>query len=89
MPTIHHNHDDPKEINQLKSIRFEVFGRQVLVSRTAHGWTCWYPGPDGKRRPASDLLIPTHIGEAALTNYLADLCHEWASETHPDVRRLD
>jgi len=71
------------------SIRFDVFGRQVQVVRAAGRWRAYYPGQEGKRRPADDIVIPADTAESALERYLADLCHEWASARHPDVRRLD
>jgi hypothetical protein len=46
-------------------------------------------GPEGKRRPAPELVIPEHITKSDMALYLGDLCHEWATEQHPDVRRLD
>lgn len=77
------------DVNRLKKLRFDVFGRQLLVSRTALGWTCWYLGPEGKKRPAPDLVIPANITDMEMILYLGDLCHEWATERHPDVKRLD
>ena len=68
-------------------IELDVFGRRLLAIRREGSWTLFYPGPDGKRRPASDLLVPDHIGtEAELAEYLAELCHEWASRESPEVR---
>ena len=72
-----------------RSIRFDVFGRQVQVQRVADGWQAYYPGTEGKRRPAEDIVIPAETAEPALAQYLADLCHEWASARYPEVRRLD
>lgn len=73
----------------MKSIKFNVYGRQVLISQKGHGWTAWYVGPEGKKRPAPDITVPASIPESGMTLYLGDLCHEWATEQHPDVRRLD
>ena len=66
-----------------------MFGRQVLVVATDSGWDVFYPGPDGKRRPAPDIVVPADIHESEIERYLDDLCHEWASERHPRVVRLD
>lgn len=67
-----------------------VFGRRVLVERTARGWVAFYPGADGKRRPAHDLPVPPFVAtEADLVHYLADLCHEWASPAHREVRWVE
>jgi len=70
------------------SIRFDVFGRELQVVRVAERWRAYYPGAEGKRRPAEDIVIPADVPESALRQYLADLCHEWASARHPDVRLL-
>jgi len=72
----------------LKSLIYDVFGRQVLISRTENGWTAWYLGPEGKKRPAPDLVVPKSMPESEMPLYLGDLCHEWATERHPDVKRL-
>lgn len=68
---------------------FRVFGRRVFVERAGGGWSVSYPGPDGKRRLADDIVIPPAVTEAELGRYLADLCHEWATPEHPDVQRVE
>ena len=73
----------------MKSFKFDVFGRRVLVAKTQEGWSAFYLGAEGKRRPAHDLVVPDFVTEAGLEQYLADLCHEWATERHPEVRRLE
>ena len=70
-------------------IKFDVFGRYVLISRTSDGWKIDYISDQGKRRPAADIFIPDFISELEIEQYLADLCHEWATEKHPFVRRMD
>jgi hypothetical protein len=69
-------------------IELNVFGRRLLVLRIGKSWSVFYRGSDGKRRPASDILVPDSVEEADLVGYLADLCHEWASKEHPSVIRL-
>jgi hypothetical protein len=69
-------------------LRFDVFGRRVLVSRNEGRWTAFYSGVEGKRRIASDIAIPANTAEEDLQQYLADLCHEWATSLHPDVSKL-
>ncbi len=66
-----------------------MFGKRVLAVRHEDAWSVFYVGPDGKRRPATDIFVPGGVTEPDLVEYLADLCHEWASEKHPEVRRLD
>ncbi len=72
----------------MKSFKFDVFGRHVLVVEGEKGWLVYYLGTEGKRRLAHDFVIPDFVTEAGLEQYLADLCHEWATERHPEVRRL-
>ena len=73
----------------MTSLNFEVFGRAVQVTRSGTGWSVFYLGSEGKRRPAKNIVIPSDILEKDLGQYLSDLCHEWASERYPEVRRLD
>jgi hypothetical protein len=67
--------------------RFNVFGKLVLIRGGAGAWEAWYPGPDGKRRPA-DFIVPDDIAEADLLEYLADLFHENATPRNHSVTRL-
>jgi len=64
----------------MRKLTFNVFGRQVLVELEQQHWSAYYLGADGKRRSAKGIVIPTSISEADLEQYLADLCHEWATE---------
>jgi len=73
----------------MKSLRFEVFGRQVLVAKAEKGWSTFYLGAEGKRRSATDIALPPDILESDIQQYLSDLCHEWATEQHPKVKLLD
>ena len=73
----------------MKLIKFNVYGKLVTVEKTESGWAVFYPGADGKRRPAEDIVIPSFVGENDLERYLSDLCHEWATGDHPAVRRLE
>lgn len=67
--------------------RFNVFGKLVLIRGGAGGWQAFYPGPDGKRRPA-DFIVPDDIAGADLLEYLADLFHESATPRNNAVTRL-
>ena len=60
-------------------MRLDVFGREVEIVRRQQQWLVFYPGPDGKKRLAEDLVIPAGLAESQLIEYLADLCHEWAT----------
>ena len=69
-------------------LKFEVFGRRVLIERGADGWEVFDLGGEGKRRRAEDIFIPGSILEEELERYLADLCHEGATPQYPSVVRL-
>ena len=73
----------------MKSLRFDVFGRDVLVVETDGGWRVFYLGDEGKRRPALDITVPSSIAESEMTQYLDDLCHEWATDRNSGVKRID
>jgi hypothetical protein len=72
----------------MKSLRFNLFGRRVLVTESGKAWSVFYLGEEGKRRPAKDIVVPQDIPYSGIEQYLADLCHEWATDKHPDVVRL-
>ena len=72
----------------MDSIKFDVYGKQIMVSRTGNRWNVDYMGDQGKRRPATDILIPDFISESEIEQFLSDLCHEWATEDHPVVKRI-
>ena len=73
----------------MKALRFDVFGRRVLIAASNNGWVTFYLGDDGKRRSAPDIVIPADIPESEIAQYLDDICHEWATEHHPSVKQLD
>ena len=72
----------------MNSVKFDVYGKHILVGRTSNGWIIDYIGDQGKKRPATDIFIPCLISESEIEQYLEDLCHEWATEKHPYVRRI-
>ena len=71
-----------------KFLLFDVFGRTVQVVPSERGWSAFFVGVEGKRRPARDIVVPGDISEKNMEQYLADLCHEWANVRHPVVKRL-
>jgi len=73
----------------MKALRFDVFGRQVLIAASTNGWLTFYLGGEGKRRSAPDIVIPPDMPESEIAQYLDDLRHEWATEQHPCVKQLD
>ena len=69
--------------------RFDVFGRKVGVIRKDDRWEALYLGPDGKHRPAPDIMIPPSVPSRDLGRFLADRFHEVASHERPDVLPLE
>jgi len=72
---------------EAKRLLLDVFGRRVIVESTPEGWSAFYPGNDGKRRPV-DIAIPSHLDESGIIEYLDDLFHEHATAEQPAVRIL-
>jgi hypothetical protein len=83
------NASNKRRGNGTYAVTLDVFGRRVLAVRIENGWSLFYVGSDGKRRPAQDIFVPGAVTESELAEYLADLCHEWASEKHPQVTRIE
>ena len=54
----------------MKSLRFDVFGRQVLVMEFERGWATLYLGVEGKRRPATEIVMPQDIPESEIEQFL-------------------
>jgi hypothetical protein len=78
------------EINGMnKSIKLDVFGKLVLAIHTNDGWEMFYLSEGGKRRLATEIFVPNFVKETEIENYIEDICHEWATEQHPSVRRLN
>jgi hypothetical protein len=73
----------------MKSLKFDVFGKDVLIVEARDGWKAFYVGNEGKRRPAKDIIVPPDIEESKLIQYLDDLCHEWATDRNNSVKRVD
>jgi hypothetical protein len=71
------------------TMKLNVFGRVIEVVRHGSQWRVFYPGNEGKKRPATDIILPDDLGEENLLEYIADLCHEWATPNNSEVRRLD
>ena len=76
-------------IRMNKSFKLDVFGKLVLAIHTNDGWEMFYLSEDGKRRLATEIFIPNFVKETEIENYIEDICHEWATEKHPNVRRLN
>ena len=72
----------------MASIKFDVYGRRMSVELAGGTRRIWHHGADGKRRPVEDITIPSQLDPDEIESYLADLCHEWATQQHPNVKRL-
>jgi hypothetical protein len=70
-------------------LRFDYFGTALGIERCDGRWLAYRLGDDGKRRPASDIVIPAWVGEDDLADFLSDLGHESATPQRPLARRLD
>jgi len=70
-----------------KSLRFDVFGRDVLLVEKDAGWEAFYVGSEGKRRIAREITVRSGITDSEMIQYLDDLCHEWATDRNNSVRR--
>lgn len=68
--------------------KFDLYGRTIIATRNESGWNMFYAGAEGKRRPAPDIIVPSEVAESELEQYLADLCHEWATDQNPSVKQL-
>ena len=67
----------------------EVYGRRILVERTADGWKAFTPRDDCKRQTSAAMMIPAFVNTAdELLEYLADLWHESARPDRQTVRWL-
>jgi len=42
----------------MKSLKFDVFGREVLIIEKGDGWKVFYLGNEGKPRQAQDIDVP-------------------------------
>ena len=69
-------------------MEFDVFGHRLIVERVGPRWGLYELSGDGKRRLLSDTVLSPQLEAADVGRELADLFHEWASPSHPDVRRL-
>jgi len=68
----------------------EIFGRPFVAVLRRDGWAVHHRGEEGKRGPLLEVSIPHDVrSPRALRDYMADVCHEWATPEHDRVRWLD
>jgi len=70
----------------MADLRYNVFGRIVLIRRDGAAWRAFSVGADGKRAPAG-FEVPDFLGEDEIEQFLFDLFHELAAGGG-DVRRI-
>lgn len=70
-------------------MRLNVFGRIIEIVRNGAHWQVFYCGNEGKKRLANNITLPGELEEKDLVEYVADLCHEWATPGNSEVKRLD
>ncbi|OQW30107.1 MAG: hypothetical protein A4E19_11170 [Nitrospira sp. SG-bin1] len=70
-----------------ESLSFDVFGRMMQAKRIDGRWQLFLVGAEGKKRPVPDVSVPPHLSAEELLTFLDDLYHEFASPSHPSVRR--
>ena len=69
-------------------LRLRVYGRRLDVERIDGEWRGFYVGVEGKRRPATDIVIPADTPPDQVASAIADLLHEWATPRFPHVEVL-
>ena len=69
------------------SVKLDVFGKHMLVVRSAGTWQTYLVGPEGKRSLV-DVVVPDSLTEDELAQYFDDLYHEAATPRRPAVVRL-
>lgn len=70
-------------------MKLNVFGRIIEVVRDDSRWKVFYYGNEGKKRLANDIILPPSLKKEDLVEYIADLCHEWATPSNSKVKKLD
>ena len=70
-------------------MKLSVYGRRLEILRKTDRWQILIAGSEGKKRVFTDIIIPASVEEDELISYLSDVCHEWATSTHPNVSRVD
>ncbi|MDH3693682.1 MAG: hypothetical protein OER96_03820 [Gammaproteobacteria bacterium] len=70
-------------------LRLNVFGRFLDIERVGNKWIAFDKGNEGKRRRATDIVIPSSLKQSELITYLDDLLHESATASSPNIIDLD
>ncbi len=70
-------------------MKLDIYGRIFEVVRKDQRWFVFILGNEGKKRPADNIFIPSHVVETDVIDYLEDLLHEWASADSQWIKRLE
>jgi hypothetical protein len=68
-------------------LKFDVFGRALVVERAGQNWVV-YSSAEGRRSLEPEVVIPQAVSESELAQYLTDLFHVLATPDRPCVRRI-
>ena len=63
-----------------------AYGKIIEVIRSEDKWQVFYVGPEGKKRDARGIFIPSHISQEEVIPYLEDLLHEAATPKNPHIK---
>lgn len=70
-------------------IKFDVFGKKMSVIQKGQEWQLFNESDTGIRSRVYDVIIPYDLTENELEKYLDDIYHEYSSERHSKVKRLN
>ena len=71
-----------------KAIRFDVFGKFMIIERRDDRWLLLSESGTGINSPVPGVEIPSDLEEEELTQFLDDIFHEHASVENPTVIRI-
>ncbi len=69
-------------------IKFNVFGKAMLVVKHGQEWQLFIESETGIRARVYDVVIPHELTENELAGYLDDIYHEYSTEQYPKVEML-
>lgn len=75
--------------SQYQRLRFDVFGRIMVVDRREDEWLLFNVSPQGLLTRNTDVAIPAELIESELAGFLDDMYHESSSIEKPVVIKLD
>lgn len=72
-----------------QAMKLIVYGKMIEITRENEQWHAYYCGNEGKKRLAKDIIIPRHLGKDELVEYIADICHEWATDRNNKIIKIE